>query len=77
VLKDKQAARQKLADRLSIAQTLFAENRAAAERLAVARASAQLQLCRSRCSRSLRLVKILACRNQHERSRRCDQSQAL
>jgi len=42
-LKDKQAARQKLADRLSIAETVFGENRAAAERLAVAgAANAQL-----------------------------------
>ncbi len=42
-LKDKQAARQKLADRLSIAETLFGEKRAAAERLAVAgAANAQL-----------------------------------
>src|SRR3954462_12050364 len=38
-LKDKQAARQKLADRLSIAETLLGEKRAAAERLAVAGAS--------------------------------------
>src|SRR5216683_459606 len=42
-LKDKQAARQKLADRLSIAETLLGEKRAAAERLAVAgAANAQL-----------------------------------
>jgi hypothetical protein len=34
-LKDKQAARQKLADRLSIAETLLGEKRVAAERLAV------------------------------------------
>ena len=34
-LKDKQAARQKLADRLSIAETLLGEKRIAAERLAV------------------------------------------
>jgi hypothetical protein len=38
-LKDKQAARQKLADRLSIAETLLGEKRAAAERLAVAGAT--------------------------------------
>src|ERR1700730_9996815 len=38
-LKDKQAARQKLADRLSIAETAFGEKRAAAERLAVAGAA--------------------------------------
>src|SRR6202043_1938429 len=42
-LKDKQAARQKLADRLSIAETVLGEKRAAAERLAVAgAANAQL-----------------------------------
>ena len=42
-LKDKQAARQKLADQLSIAETLLGEKRAAAERLAVAgAANAQL-----------------------------------
>jgi hypothetical protein len=42
-LKEKQAARQKLADRLSIAETLLGEKRAAAERLAVAgAANAQL-----------------------------------
>jgi hypothetical protein len=42
-LKDKQAARQKLADRLSIAETALGEKRAAAERLAVAGApNAQL-----------------------------------
>src|SRR6202011_4413862 len=42
-LKDKQAARQKLADRLSIAETVLGEKRAAAERLAVAGAgNAQL-----------------------------------
>jgi hypothetical protein len=42
-LKDKQAARQKLADRLSIAEKVLAEKRAAAERLAVAgAANAQL-----------------------------------
>src|ERR1700676_179588 len=34
-LKDKQAARQKLADRLSLAETLLGEKRVAAERLAV------------------------------------------
>src|SRR6202140_1490561 len=38
-LKDKQAARQKLAARLSIAETVLAEKRVAAERLAVAGAS--------------------------------------
>jgi hypothetical protein len=38
-LKDKQAARQKLADRLGIAETVLAEKRAAAERLAVAGAA--------------------------------------
>ena len=38
-LKDKQAARQKLADRLSIAETVLAEKRVAAERLAVAGAT--------------------------------------
>jgi len=32
-LKDKQAARRKLADRLSIAETLLGEKRAAAERI--------------------------------------------
>jgi len=37
-LKDKQGARQKLADQLSIAETVLGEKRAAAERLAVARA---------------------------------------
>jgi hypothetical protein len=43
VLKDKQAARQTLADRLSIAETVLAEKRVAAERLAVAgAANAQL-----------------------------------
>ena len=42
-LKDKQAARQKLAGRLSIAETVLGEKRAAAERLAVAgAANAQL-----------------------------------
>jgi hypothetical protein len=42
-LKEKQAARQKLADRLSIAETLLGEKRAAAERLAVSgAANAQL-----------------------------------
>src|SRR5712672_1946088 len=42
-LKDKQAARQKLADRLGIAETVLAEKRVAAERLAVAgAANAQL-----------------------------------
>jgi hypothetical protein len=42
-LKDKQAARQKLADRLRTAETVFGEKRAAAERLAVAgAANAQL-----------------------------------
>ncbi|KRQ94544.1 hypothetical protein [Bradyrhizobium valentinum] len=39
-LKEKMAARQKLADRLSIAETELAEKRAAAERLAVAGATA-------------------------------------
>jgi hypothetical protein len=38
-LKDKQAARQKLADRLCIAETVLGEKRAAAERLAVAGAA--------------------------------------
>jgi hypothetical protein len=38
-LKDKQAARQKLADRLSIAETVLGEKRAVAERLAVAGAT--------------------------------------
>ena len=38
-LKDKQAARQKLADQLSIAETVLGEKRAAAERLAVAGAT--------------------------------------
>src|SRR5882757_2033518 len=38
-LREKQAARQKLADRLSIAEALLAEKRAAAERLAVAGAA--------------------------------------
>jgi len=38
-LKEKQAARQKLADQLSIAETLLGEKRAAAERLAVSRAA--------------------------------------
>jgi hypothetical protein len=38
-LKDRQAARQKVADRLSIAETVLAEKRAAAERLAVAGAA--------------------------------------
>src|SRR5260370_15377430 len=38
-LKDKQAARQKLADRLSIAETVLGEKRVAAERLAVAGAT--------------------------------------
>src|SRR5260370_37227332 len=38
-LKDKQAARHKLADRLSIAETVLGEKRVAAERLAVAGAS--------------------------------------
>jgi hypothetical protein len=38
-LKDKQAARRKLADRLSIAETVLGEKRAAAERLAVAGAA--------------------------------------
>src|SRR5882724_4229158 len=42
-LKDKQAARQKLADRLSIVETVLAEKRVAAERLAVVgAANAQL-----------------------------------
>ena len=35
-LKDKHAARRKLADRLSLAETVVGEKRAAAERLAVA-----------------------------------------
>src|SRR5260370_1968588 len=38
-LKDRQAARQKLADRLSIAETVLGEKRVAAERLAVAGAT--------------------------------------
>src|SRR5258707_4765451 len=38
-LKDKQAARQKLADRSSIAETVLGEKRVAAERLAVAGAT--------------------------------------
>jgi len=38
-LREKQAARQKLADRLSLAETLLGEKRAAAERLAVAGAA--------------------------------------
>jgi hypothetical protein len=38
-LKEKQAARQKLADRLSVAEAAFGEKRAAAERLAVAGAA--------------------------------------
>jgi hypothetical protein len=38
-LKDKQAARQKLADRLNIAETVLGEKRVAAERLAVAGAT--------------------------------------
>src|SRR5271154_2858221 len=38
-LKDKHAARQKLADRLSLAETVVGEKRAAAERLAVAGAT--------------------------------------
>ena len=38
-LKDKQAARQKLADRLSIAETVLGEKRVEAERLAVAGAT--------------------------------------
>jgi hypothetical protein len=38
-LKDRQASRQKLADQLSIAETVLAEKRAAAERLAVAGAA--------------------------------------
>src|ERR1700687_965199 len=38
-LKDKQAARQKLANRLSIAETVLGEKRVAAERLAVAGAT--------------------------------------
>jgi hypothetical protein len=43
-LKNKQAARQKLADRLSVTETVLGENRAAAERLAVAGATnAQLE----------------------------------
>lgn len=43
-LKDKQAARQKLADRLSLAETVLGEKRNAAERLAVAgAANAQLE----------------------------------
>src|SRR5258705_10442774 len=42
-LKEKQAARQKLADRLGIAETVLGEKRAAAERLAVGgAANAQL-----------------------------------
>jgi hypothetical protein len=48
-LKDKQAARQKLADRLSIAETVLGEKRAAAERLAVAGA-ANAQLDRAEAS---------------------------
>src|SRR5437879_3771726 len=43
-LRDKQVARQKLADRLSIAETILGERRVAAERLAVAGATnAQLE----------------------------------
>jgi hypothetical protein len=52
-LKEKQAARQKLADRLSIAETLLGEKRAAAERLAVSgAANAQLD----RADASMRAV---------------------
>src|SRR6202165_431849 len=47
-LKNKQAARQKLADRLSIAETALGEKRVAAERLAVAAATnAQLERAES------------------------------
>jgi hypothetical protein len=47
-LKNKQAARQKLADRLSIAETVLGEKRVAAERLAVAGATnAQLERAES------------------------------
>lgn len=53
VLKDKQAARHKLADRLSIAEKVLGERRAAAERLAVAgAATAQLD----RADASMRVV---------------------
>jgi hypothetical protein len=52
-LKDRQAARQKLADRLSIAEAVFGDKRAAAERLAVAgAANAQLD----RADASMRAV---------------------
>ena len=52
-LRDKQVARQKLADRLSIAETVLGEKRVAAERLAVAGATnAQLE----RAEASLRAV---------------------
>jgi hypothetical protein len=52
-LKDKQAARQKLADRLRTAETVLGEKRAAAERLAVAgAANAQLD----RAEANLRVV---------------------
>src|ERR1700720_4676790 len=48
-LKNKQAARQKLADRLSIAETVLGEKRAAAERPAVAGA-AHAQLDRAQAN---------------------------
>ena len=52
-LRDKQVARQKLADRLSVAETVLGEKRVAAERLAVAGATnAQLE----RAEASLRAV---------------------
>jgi hypothetical protein len=50
-LKDKQAARQKLADQLSIAETVLGEKRVEAERLAVAGAT-NAQLDRPRCAPS-------------------------
>jgi hypothetical protein len=54
-LKDKQAARQKLADRLSIAETVLGEKRVAAERLAVAGATnAQLDRAEAKPSLSRR-----------------------
>jgi hypothetical protein len=58
-LKEKQVARQKLADRLSIAETLFVEKRAAAEGLAVA-GSANAEL--DRAEANMRAVEM-ACRS--------------
>src|SRR5258706_13351507 len=70
-LKDKQAARQKLADRLSIAETVLGEERVAAERLAVAGASkaqldrAQADLCAVAGRAKTQRAAVLDCDEQY------------